>query len=479
MSEEQTLDDESTDGDDLDRQQTRTREHRLEQADRAWRKNPIDTYRETRSGDITEAGLNRKMRVIQAFERYLLDEVAPEHDGPHEIQGVRDAVTNDVERFRDECLKSDLELNTNTIDSRLGYLREFYQKLEEKNAIAGNPVREPLAEFRQNNSRDPERPYIPFARMQYFLQWLDHPFTRAAWLLPLKSGIRKGEQINTDLRCLNIAHPIFDEVIKQHDVKLDPRIRDKPDTILIYGGFTKETEMPNEDTPGFNGDGEIRNAGNKRKQRDGSIIPIDSELKTALIEWLLVRPPTYDLNVHPLFTLGGSERVVRIVRDTMRRRMWSRSTSPDSIQNFSAEESLDECPDCGGAVIEENLESGEKTGRRFHCTNCDETHWRSIHWKKGLITEQKVTHHQCRHYFSSAHSPENSGLHDGVIPDAIRKKQIRGDDNKQNEDTEDAVYVEGQYKNFETDVREPYLNGIYKFDLYDTVIPAVGEGWEQ
>jgi predicted RNA-binding Zn-ribbon protein involved in translation (DUF1610 family) len=419
------------------------------------------------------------MSIIQDFEKFLLTEIALQYDGPDEIQGVRDAVADDVRDYRDNHLKPNDSLNTGTIEGKLDCLREFYKKLEEKKAIAGNPVQKPLSEFRENHNTEADRPYIPFARMQYFLQWLDHPFSRAAWLLALKNGVRNGEEINIDLRCLNIAHPVFDEIIEQHGVVLDPRIRDKPDTILIYGSFNEKTEMPNGDTPGFSGDGEIRKVGNKRKQEDGSIIPIDSELKTALIEWLLARHPTHHKDVHPLFTLGGSNMVRRIHQESFREKLWGRYSFPDSIRNFSAEETLDECPDCGGAVIEENLKSGEKTGRRFECMACGETHWRSIHWDHGLQTEQKVTHHQGRHYFSSAHSPKNSGLHDGIIPDSIRKKEIRGDDNKQNEDTEDAVYIEGQYQDFESDVREPYLDGIYKFGVYDDVIPAVGEGWEQ
>jgi hypothetical protein len=419
------------------------------------------------------------MRIIRKFEQYLLNELAPQYDGPGEIQGVRDAVEDDIRDFRDNHLKPDDNIGIATINKRLWELKKFYEKLQEKKSIAGNPVEEPFSEFRDNHTREAERPYIPFARMESFLQWLDHPLTRAMWLMALKNGVRKGEEINIDLRCLNIAHPVFDEIIEQHDVQLDPRIRNKPDTFLIYGGFNKGTEVPNEDTPGFSGDGEIRKAGNKRMQEDGSIIPIDSELKTALIEWLLVRHQTHHKEVHPLFVLGGSDKVRRITPTRTERKLWSRDSFPDSIQNFSAEESLNECTDCGGAVIEENLKSGEKTGRRFECMSCGETHWRSIHWDGDLQTEQKVTHHQGRHYFSSAHSPENSGLHDGVIPDSIRKKEIRGDNNKQNEDTEDAVYIEGQYQDFESDVREPYLNGIYKFGLYDTVIPAVGEGWEQ
>jgi hypothetical protein len=35
------------------------------------------------------------------------------------------------------------------------------------------------------------------------------------------------------------------------------------------------------------------------------------------------------------------------------------------------------------------------------------------------------------------------------------------------------------YEQYDEDVREPYLDGIYKFDLYDSVIPAVGEGWQR
>jgi len=71
-----------------------------------------------------------------------------------------------------------------------------------------------------------------------------------------------------------------------------------------------------------------------------------------------------------------------------------------------------------------------------------------------------------------------------VIPKAVRTEAIRGDSNNQG-DTEDQIYIEDQYQNFEKDVREPYLHGvegadgIYKFDLYDDPIPAVGEGWNR
>jgi hypothetical protein len=78
---------------------------------------------------------------------------------------------------------------------------------------------------------------------------------------------------------------------------------------------------------------------------------------------------------------------------------------------------------------------------------------------------------------------KNSDLYDGVIPKAVRTEGIRGDDNNQG-DTEDKVYIGDQYRDFEADVREPYLygvegaDGIYKFGLYHDPIPAVGEGWD-
>ena len=87
---------------------------------------------------------------------------------------------------------------------------------------------------------------------------------------------------------------------------------------------------------------------------------------------------------------------------------------------------------------------------------------------------QKVTYQQGRHTFSSAHSPKNSDLHDGDLPDNVRKQAIRGDSNQQG-DTEDITYIEDKYQDYDADVRQPYLDEIYKLGVYDTVIPAVGE----
>jgi hypothetical protein len=197
-------------------------------------------------------------------------------------------------------------------------------------------------------------------------------------------------------------------------------------------------------------------------------------LKTAFIEWLLVRPNTFHLEISPLFT-NRVQSPDRVSYDVFAEHIWLRDY-PDSVQRFSKEESLTECPDCGTPVREENRAAGGRTGRQYYCSHCQKTHWRTIHWEEGLPTAQKVTYHQFRHYFSDAHRVGKSEIHDGEIPDKIRKKRIRGD-KKVSGDTDERVYEHKQHEDWEVDVRQPYLENIYKFGIYDDPIPAVGEGW--
>ncbi len=457
---------------DYSRVNTEVRELRREQAQVEWRKQPINQFIEHKRGEVIDRQLNQMKKTIFRFNQHLVEERAEEVDA--NIRDVRDAVKDDVESFRDNVLKKEPNLNDRTVADRLSFLSQFYNELERQNAIAGNPVTRPLKEFRENHDTDADRPHIPFLRMKCFVNWLTESFSRAFWLCGLKHGTRLGEVLNIDLRCLHIDHPIFWEIIEEHDVRLDPRVRDKPDTILIYEQFNEGTEIPNEDRPGPETEGEVRKSGNKRKEEGGSILPLDSELKTALLEWLLVRPPTYNLVVHPLFTTCADAR--RATKQTVHIRLWRGDGYVDSIQKFAEEESLEECPTCGENLIEENLADADKPGRRFRCRQCRAKHWRSIYWDNGLKTAQKVTFHQARHYFTNAHSLGYSELHDGVIPDKVRKKRIRGDSNSDG-DTEDQTYKQKKYENYDTDIREPYLNGIYKFGIYDEPIPAVGEGW--
>lgn len=459
---------------DLSRANTKIREKRRVEAEKKWREEPIEQFDSLKRQYRSQRDVDEMLRHIRKFEDFLLNEIDSESD--LNIWGVRDAVRRDVTSFRDEILKPDSDINNRTIATHLSYLKHFYSVLNDYNAFVGNPIDIPLKEFRDNHDLEAGRPHIPFNRMQAFLNWLTLPFSRAFWLAGLKHGTRMSEVTNVDLRCLHIEHPIFWEIVDNHDVQLDPRVRNLPDTMLIYEGFNKGAEIPNNDTPGAETEGEIRNKanGNKRSEKGGSILPIDSEFKTALIDWLMVRPPTYELIVNPLFVSDGVTSVERIGDAAVRNRLWAKDYHTDSVQNFAAEEEIEECPTCGGSVIEENPSSGDKTGRRFRCLNCRQNHWRSIYWDEKLDTEQKIGYHVARHYFTNLHDPGKTELHDGAIPDKVRKKRIRGD-SEQKGDTEDTTYKDKSYENYNTDVRQPYLNGIAKFGIYDEVIPAIGE----
>lgn len=450
------------------------RKERRKSASQEWKENPVETYLRERKEDMTARQWQTAKTRIQLFEEHL------EENSDIDDLSIREVVEDDVESFISEVLDPDPEKTDKTGSDILVDLRKFYEMLTKKNAIQSNPVQQPLENYISDGERkldSPDRPYIPFENMKYYVNWLTHPFTRAFVLQGLKHGVRTSEVINIDLRCVNIDYPVFKQIKQDHNVVLDPRVRNKPDSIVIYEAFNEGDEIPNEETPGPETSGEVRDkaGGNKRSEKGGSVLPLDSELKTALVHWLLIRPPTYHKNIHPLYSVGG-KKTRRHTYNNIKRRLWD-GEDVDSIRQFGRERTLESCPDCGSAVTEQNFVHADKTGRRYRCSDCGETHWRTIMHEVGLKTEQKVTYHQFRHYFSDAHRIGKSEIHDGEMPEFIRKKRIRGDSN-QGGDTDDTVYSSKQYQDWENDVRPAYLDAVYKFDLYDTVIPAVGEGWE-
>lgn len=459
---------------------SKIRQQRKEETDQEWKDSPVKKYREQR--DVVKTQKRREDLAIKRLTNHL--EESDEIPGG---TGVRDVITADIRSFVDEELDPDPDLSDTSVIDYLALLSKMYNVLIRNNSIASNPVGRVLAEERKRRDLEPpNRPYIPFENMEKFLRWLQTPRARAFHLNGLKQSSRIGETINIDLRCMNIAHPIFRELIEEYDVTLDPRVRDKPDSILIYGSFNAGDTIPNDETPGQQNDGEVRDTGNKRKERGGSVIPVDSEFKTALIEWFLVRPPTYSQTVHPLFpsmtpAKKGSHKgnYKRWNHKNARRALFRSSTFQDSVKNYGKHRALEDCPICQGAVAEYNPKGANRTGRRYECKNCGETHWRSILWDNDLETPQKVTYHAFRHYFSDAHRPNSSQIHQDYIIETVRKYRVRGDYDSGDTDTE--VYKHKQNQDWEKDVREPYLDGIYKFGIYDDsqLIPAVGEGWKQ
>lgn len=457
------------------------RRQRKDQSDKEWKKNPKSKYFDARKGSITEADFQREVYRIERFESFI-----NEHEEIADEVGVRDVVLDDVYKYLHQDLAPDENLSDRTVEEHLDELNYFYKTLRAHNVLDDNPVYRPdreegdkgaLAEVRESDKfnpiKSPKRPYVPIERMREFLMWVDSPRITAMHLLGLKAAARTGSVVNSDLRCVHIDHPLYYQLLEEHDITLDPRVKDKPDSILLYEKFSRGTEIPNENRPGPD-QGEVRTGPCKRGETKGSVIPLDSELKTGLLEWTLVRPPSPDKDIHPFFT-ADTLRGERVDYESFNY-LWSMDMG-QSVRRFGKEQSLSECPDCGGDVIKRNPKDFSP-GRHYDCKVCGERHWRSIMWDSGLETPQKYVFHCHRNYFSDAHRKEKSEITDDVMDEIVRKHKIRGDA-FQDMDADRLHYDNPENMDWEKDVRDPYLNSIYKFDIYDTVIKAVGEGWNE
>lgn len=95
-----------------------------------------------------------------------------------------------------------------------------------------------------------------------------HPLYHALFLLLFKLMPRIGEAANIELRHIHLRDPDFYRIYDDLGIELHPAIRNKPDTIYI----------PSDKD------------GNKRDEN--TILPVDQEVKTALLRALAIRPTT-------------------------------------------------------------------------------------------------------------------------------------------------------------------------------------------
>lgn len=456
------------------------RQRRKEGEDEKWKQNPKSKYTEARKKSITPSEFQQEAMRIERFESFIT-----QHKQIPDEVGLNDIIKDDVHLYLQENLLPDDDLKDTTVEDHLKTLNYFYKTLVAHGVLNDNPVYQPnreegdkgaLAYIRDSNKynldRNAKRPYIPIERMQAFLDWVSKPRNQAIHLTGLKTASRSGSAINLDLRAVHIAHPLYYQYLKEHGVVLDERIRNKPDSLLIYEEFSRGAEIPNENRPGPD-QGEIRNAPCKRKENNGSMIPIDTELKTALLEWILLRPPTHKKAIHPFFTKRSDGERLNYGSFNYH---WTKDME-DSVKRFGREEALEQCPDCSGEVVEKNPKS-INPGRHYDCQECGERHWRSMMWESGLDSAQKFVFHCMRNYFSDAHRKGKSEITDNEMDELVRKHKIRGDAFT-NADADRKHYDNPENLNWEKDVRRPYLNAIYKFNIFDHPVPAVGEGWNK
>jgi integrase len=198
--------------------------------------------------------------------------------------------------------------------------------------------------------------------------------------------------------------------------------------MYIYTHFNEDTEKLNE----------IRKRGNKRKDDDGSVIPLDDELKTALVEYLLIRNPPHNHEKQdtaiPLFCKPSNGGLERLTYDSVRGQFGTRSTSSGTLAEYG---------------------------------------W----YEEGADTEDNVFMHYFRHYFTD-NLKHNHGVYRGWMPTGVIA-YLRGDVDKsatvgseRSESTaRENTYSHSDWRNWAINVEKPYLNNIYKFGVYDQTLP--------
>ena len=131
-----------------------------------------------------------------------------------------------------------------------------------------------------------------------------------------KTGIRRGEAYNLDLRDIHIDHPVSEWMP-------EPRyeISDTPDSMFIDSDIS-EGDVYN---------GEKRNSSNKREKK--TVVPLDEETKEVIVWWVSILPPSPS-SACPFFrSLGDANCAIgkrleddilyERVRDWARERGWN------------------------------------------------------------------------------------------------------------------------------------------------------------
>lgn len=360
--------------------------------------------------------------VLREYEAFLYTEFE-EHvcnvDDSH-IAGFNDHLRSSNHYHTVTKLNSDelKEINLND-RTRHDYLRElvgFYNWLvDDEGILSHNPAKKALKDLPDSefDLSPPGRPHIEMVEMRDFLRSLPSPLHRAVVLFMLKTGVRLGEMVNVDLSCLSLEHPFYKFLLDERGITLHNQIKAYPDAVFLDGGFQAGSKIR----------GEVRSEGSKRQRESGTVIPIDNELKNALLEYILTRrrADSHPTQARPLFL---------------------------NLQEGGHNDRLTQQTTYG--LLTKN---GNVTGALY------EYGW----WDHGLSTEEKVTPHYFRHYFTHNHR-HNQGVHHGYMPEGVIA-YVRGDV-PEGDSVREQTYRHADWNVWERYVKEPYIHGIYQFGLY-------------
>lgn len=213
-------------------------------------------------------------RVLREFERFL----AHEHGIDDVARADRRACLAWVHTLRTDHAES-------TVATYASYLNRFYGYMTQVGEFDANPMTLVLQEMDESIDTDPTRREIGVSGMRAFLGGITHPLEHAVVLTLLKTGLRVGELCNLDLRDVALDDP---GPAAAYELGTRAQLDGRPDTIFVDPDISRGDSV----------NGEQRSASNKRKR--ATLIPIDPELRAALVRWLAIRPDTPSA-AEPLF----------------------------------------------------------------------------------------------------------------------------------------------------------------------------------
>ncbi|PSQ00293.1 integrase [Halobacteriales archaeon QS_5_70_17] len=227
-------------------------------------------------------------RVLRRFEAFLADRgAAPAGAGRRECLAF-------VHDLRGDHAPS-------TVATYATYVHRFYEYMVQAGAFDGNPMALVMAEMDESVDTDPARRDVSVPAMRAFVGGITHPLERALVLTLLKTGMRVGELVNLDRRDLALSG-----VGERPRAELDGR----GDSLFVASDVARGGVV----------NGEERAAANKRER--ATVVPVDGELRRALIRWLTARPDPCS-PADPLFVDTGDRWGERLttgqVRSVVRR----------------------------------------------------------------------------------------------------------------------------------------------------------------
>mgnify|MGYP000442274453 CR=1 FL=1 len=213
-------------------------------------------------------------RVLREFKRFLEDD--------HGLSDVSKADRRTCLAWVHTLRRQHAE---STVATYASYLNRFYGYMTQVGEFDANPMTLVLQEMDESIDTDPTRREIGVPGMRAFVDGLSHPLERAVIVTLLKTGLRVGELCNLDLRDVSLDAPEHDATF---ELGARAQLDGRPDTIFVDPDISRGDFVY----------GEKRTASNKRKR--ATLVPIDDELRAALVRWLAIRPDTPS-DAEPLF----------------------------------------------------------------------------------------------------------------------------------------------------------------------------------